>query len=754
MPSSPRPTPVPTGRAAPRLLAMAATALLALPMARSATAQADAGAPSATSATSATPATPATPAPPARAATDASDGTRTLPAVRVTASSVNERPLGYLAAPSESGALGSRSVLDTPFSVTVVNSEDIVERGARSISQIFGNDAAVSSGTSSYTTDWWGTRIRGLPVRNSFIDGVPMMLYWGGDFPLELAETVTALKGLTGFMYGFGTPGGALSYELKRPKASDETLAYLGWGNPRVVSLRVDSSRMLSDDLGLRANVAIDRGTAYNDSRIDRTVASLGVDKHFRGAVTWFTTALYEKSRIEGEPLFFADMDAYDVSVNGNRLPDPTYRYRNISVGNSWYETETAMLATGVEWRIDDRWRLKTQLGASRRSHRSNKTFASILNRAGDYEGWLYNFAGKLDSQYTQAMLQGSLQTGPVRHDVVAGLGMQRSRDRYSNDFYYESEFTGNLYQPQPYRISRTPDFSLGQPSSDIRQLYGFASDTLRFGEHWQVIAGLRYTRYRSSDPSDAQSVDYTVNQTSPTLALIYKPDARTSFYGSFVQGLEPGTRVQPPYANAGAILGATVSKQIEIGAKHETGRLGYAAALFRVELANQMDRYVGTERFLTQDGKNVYQGLDLSTSWQVDPALRLGASAVYLDASVDKVSPENADLLGKTPANVPKWQAVVNAQYRVPGHDRLKLHGNVQYFGATWATPQNRLEIPSHTVFNAGFTYDFNVQGRDLTLIGNVYNLFNRKYWALSDWSRGNVGEGRNVSLAVLARF
>ena len=63
--------------------------------------------------------------------------------------------------------------------------------------------------------------------------------------------------------------------------------------------------------------------------------------------------------------------------------------------------------------------------------------------------------------------------------------------------------------------------------------------------------------------------------------------------------------------------------------------------------------------------------------------ALRVGLSAVYLDATVDRISADNADLKGKTPANAPKWQAALSGQYRVPALDRLKLHGNVQYFGA-----------------------------------------------------------------------
>lgn len=688
-----------------------------------------------------------------RPAPATSSGTRTLTEVRVTAAAINEAPLGYLAARRETGALGDRSVLDTPFSVTVVNSDEIVERGARSINQIFANDAAVYTGTASYSTDWWGTQIRGLPVRNYFIDGVPMMLYWGGDFPVEIAENVTALKGLTGFMHGFGTPGGALSYDLKRVKDIDETTVYLGWRNPGLVSLHVDTSRKLTEDFGLRANVATERGTTYNDSKIERTVASLAFDKRFRGSVSWFTTLAYESHRNKGEPFFFSDLEEYETTQNGAGLPSPTYRYQDIDVDNSYYKTRTLLAVTGLKWQIDERWSLKTQVGVSRRTHWSNKSFASLTNRAGDYKGWTYNFAGKLDSLFTQAIVQGTLNTGPVRHDIVAGVGLQRSRDRYSNEFYYENDFDGNLYQNQPFQISRTPDFSYAPATTDT-QRYAFISDTVHLGEHWQVVAGLRYNDFRAHDSGNPSAPDYETSKASPTLALIYKPDARTSFYASYVQALEPGTRVSPPYANAGQLLGATISKQYEIGAKHESGRVGYAAALFRVQLANQMDRKIGEERYFTQDGLNIYQGAEVSTAWQVDRALKVGLSAVYLDATLDRVSIDSAALEGKTPANAPKWQAALSAQYRVPALDRLKLHGNVQYFGAAWATPQNRLEVPGRSIVNAGFSYDFTLQGHDLTLIGNVYNLFDKKYWALSDWSRMNVGEGRNVSLAVLGRF
>jgi iron complex outermembrane receptor protein len=680
----------------------------------------------------------------------------TLPEVRVTATAfAPTSPLGYLSQNSSTGALGDKKLLDTPFSVATVSSEDMTERGAKSIGQIFARDAAVSTPTNSFSTDWWGTQIRGLPVRNSYIDDIPMLLYWGGDFPTEIAESVTALKGLTGFMYGFGEPGGALSYQLKRPKADNETLVQLGYRNPGLASVHLDTSRRLSEDTALRANIATENGTAYNAARIDRTVASLALDQALSGSVQWRSTLAYEDNRNKAEPLqmYFS---RYDHEGSGGQLPAVTYDYDDVNVDNAYYQTKTLLASTGVDWKLDEQWRLKTQFGFSRKDHQSNKAFAYLLNREGDYTGYAYNFAGQLDTVFTQAVLQGSVQAAGMKHELVAGAGLQASRDKWGSEWYWENDFDGNIHREQTFRTTRPPNFALLPVSSDTRQTYAFASDTLHFNEHWQAIAGLRFTDYRIKDLDGDPTVDsaYQISNASPTLALIYKPDAHTSLYGSYVEGLEPGTQVSPPYANAGELLKATVSKQYEIGAKHEHAGVDYAAALFRVERANQIDALRGSDRFLTQDGRLIYQGLELSGAYPVSKALNVGLSAVYLDASIDKVSADNAVIQGNTPSFAPKWQVAANVQYLVPGVRGLKLHGTARYAGASYTTDANTLEIPGRTIFNAGFSYDFTVRGQALTLLGNIYNLFNKKYWAGGGWSSGNLGEARNVSLALRTQF
>ncbi len=684
----------------------------------------------------------------------ATEAETTLPETRATAISQNS-PLSYLAKKSVTGALGSKAVLDTPFSVTVVDSYEMVERGAKSIGQIFFNDPSVYTPTNSSSTDWWGTQIRGLGVRNYYVDDIPMLLYWGGDFPTEVVENVSALKGLTGFMYGFGEPGGALSYQMKRPTKAPETSVNVGYRNPRLLSFHADTSHNFGDELGLRANFATEQGKAYNASEINRLVASLAVDKQFGASLKWFSTLVYEDNKIKAEP-FHLYLHSYDVAGSGGQLPTVTYGYDKVNIDNSYYDTKTLMASTGVEWHIADNWNLKSQAGFSRKDHRSNKAFANLLNQAGDYSGFMYNFAGQLDALFTQAMLQGTVLVGGMKHEVVAGLGLQRNKDRWASDFYFSNDFNGNINVTQPFLTTRTPDFTLLPVSADTVQTYAFLGDTVHFNEHWQAIAGLRFTHYEMKDLDGNPGVDsgYKTRNASPTLAMIYKPQAHTSFYGSYVEGLEPGTRVNPPYANAGELLGATVSKQSEIGVKHQSGAIDYSAAIFRIQRANQMDVLIDSDRYLTQDGLVVYQGAELSGAYQFTRNLNLGLGAIYLNASINKVSADSAALEGNTPANAPKWQVVGNGQYRVPSVSGLKVHGTVRYFGASYVSDNNQLAVPGRTVVNAGFSHDFSNGGQDWTLFGNLNNVFNRAYWASGGWSSGNIGEARNLSVTLRTQF
>ncbi|RZK99003.1 MAG: TonB-dependent siderophore receptor, partial [Rubrivivax sp.] len=459
------------------------------------------------------------------------------------------------------GALGGKRLLDTPFSVTVVDREDIARRQATTLGQVFINDPSVYAAEPSASTNWWGTQIRGIGVQNHYVDGVPMLMEWGGQFPLETVESVQALKGLGGFMYGFGSPGGIISYQTKQPTDATLFATTVGYRNESVFSAQVDAGGRFKGpgSTGYRLNAAMEKGDAYNGAGIDRKVFALAVDQPIGDSLTLRAGVTYEDSTLKHEPLYFY-WDAYE----GDRLPTPVYDYENVRVGNSSYKSETLHATAGLEWRINEAWKADLSLGQSRREHYSDKMFAELLNEQGDYTGYVYDFAAVLRSEVAQLVLSGNMSTGPVRHDLVFGVSHQRSTDQWSNEFYYSNDFDGNLYQRQTFLSAHTPDFSLSPVSSDLRQQAVFASDTLHFGDHWQAILGARYVDYEQRDLDGDPDTDsrYATSTVTPTVALVYKPIEDLSIYGSYVESLEPGSRVGndaiPPYENAGETLDPT----------------------------------------------------------------------------------------------------------------------------------------------------------------------------------------------------
>ncbi|MDQ8035650.1 MAG: TonB-dependent receptor plug domain-containing protein, partial [Bordetella sp.] len=152
---------------------------------------------------------------PAQAQTDVSQ----LPAVTVNAAPLTEETLVKLNTPVNSGALGSRTQLETPFSSTVIGNVQLEDSNPSKLGDVFFTDASVSDNSAAYGA--WASylTVRGLPLdwQNSYrIDGNPFLSYVT-TLPYEQFDQIELRKGATGFMYGFGSPGGLINYVTKKP---------------------------------------------------------------------------------------------------------------------------------------------------------------------------------------------------------------------------------------------------------------------------------------------------------------------------------------------------------------------------------------------------------------------------------------------------------------------------------------------------------------------------------------------------------
>ncbi len=204
-----------------------------------------------------------------------------LPAVTVSAA--QEIEIGpQLKKKAAGGALGSRPQLDTPFSTTIVTGEDLAERQVTKIGDVFFNDASVSDNSNANNAWAAYTTVRGLQLdwRNAYkINGMPFISY-GLTLPYEQLEQVELLKGASGFMYGFGNPGGTVNYVTKRPTDQFTASVELGYRSSHVWTEHVDVGGRAGPDnmFGYRLNLTHEEGKPSNAVGINRNSVSLGLD--------------------------------------------------------------------------------------------------------------------------------------------------------------------------------------------------------------------------------------------------------------------------------------------------------------------------------------------------------------------------------------------------------------------------------------------------------------------------------------------
>jgi len=666
-----------------------------------------------------------------------------LPAVTVTAAPESAQ---HLRAKIDSGALGSRSQLDTPFSSTVVSGDDLSERQVTKLGDVFALDSSVSDNSGAYTS--WASYItvRGLPLdwQNSYrIDGKPFMSY-ATTLPYAHFEQVELLKGLSGFMYGFAQPGGMVNYVSKKPTNVPVRSATVGYLSDSIWSEHIDlGGRFGNDDkLGYRFNATHEEGDTYYDGKIKRDALSLALDARITRDLTWTFDGLYQKSEADDHlPSLFLSQYA------GSSLPRTIRSDNQRLVGDGQFlDTELEYYSTGLQYRLAPEWTLRADASYSTSKRVRNEGSVYILNPSGDYDDVRSDSDEFHQFGYYAASLEGNVTTGSLKHQVNLGVSWQKQLNDYTVNSFYHSIGSGNIYQ-QNENAYESPGNLYRYRNSDIKQRAFFVSDTLQLSEHWSVLAGMRHTQYEQNGygVSGARTSTYDKSETTPTLALMFKPEADTTWYASYVESLEPGSIVDNTYANKDTLLNPLVSKQYELGLKMEKTRWSATAALFRIERGAE---YRNSANLRVQDGEEIYQGLELAGTARVGSQWDLLGNLMFLDTSYEK----GAANVGNRVEGAPKFTAAAQVAYHVSQVPGLKLMADAKYTGNVMLNAANKLKVPAHTLINVGANYATRVAGQDTTFRVAINNLMDKKYWEYQydDWIKPSDPRTLSVSMKV----
>lgn len=671
-----------------------------------------------------------------------------MPAVTVEAAPVDDT-LEHLSAPVNTGALGNRSQLETPFSTTVVTAADIQERQVNKLGDVFALDASVTDNSASYGA--WASylSVRGLPLdwQNSYrIDGKPFLSYVT-TLPYDHFEQIDLLKGASGFMYGFGSPGGLINYVTKRPTDEPVRSVELGYVSKGLLREHVDLGGRAGDDgrFGYRLNVTHNEGNIYNGGSLYQTAASLALDARLTDKLSWDFQSIYQDRKVIGqEPTIYAGQLA------GSELPSPVRNDNRKLVGEGPYaDNAFRYYSTGLNYQLASDWTLRTDYTYNSTRTRRNESVLFLQNQAGDYDDYRSDYGEAYAYNQWQAMVQGKFATGPLKHQVVIGASWQKQKNDYSSNGVYQLQGTGNLYTQNANTYYSDGGLDLYR-AAEITQKALFASDTVDLTGGWSVLGGLRYTNYEQQgfDPDGTRSAHYKKNGVlTPTVALMYNFTPQTMAYASYIEALEPGSSVGNTYQNFGELLDPLKSKQYELGVKTSHGDWAATAALFRIEKKSE---YANEANELVQGGKSIYQGLELSASTRIATYWNVGGSLMLLDSEYKKGS----DYIGNRVAGAPKFVAAAQVAYSVPQLPGLKLRADVKYTGTTMLGASNRVEAPDYAIVNIGATYDTRIYGYETTFRAGINNVADKRYWLYQSPDYVKAGDPRTYSLSASLRF
>lgn len=639
---------------------------------------------------------------------------------------------------SSLGALGSSSLLDTPYSVTVVPRELIQNIQAQSPEDIFRISASTRTITAQVTG--WSpiVNIRGFETSDSAEDGLRRSSTFASV--MEDKERVEILNGLSGFMYGAAAPAGMINYVYKRPtmeRLNSVTVGNYGGGQYYVhgdFGGRIDEA----GKLGYRLNIVKQDGnTAIDYQKIRRELVSGAIDWQLTDKLLLEFNAAYNHYKTTSPSAYWY------YAIPHGPAPDASKNWSQPWIHD---EFENKKVTGRLTYRLDDNLTLRAALTHNIIDRPVQDHTLNSVSTAGSYDQ-LRQRAGSTNGTDDSAQLMADIgfHTGPAAHKLTVGYYTYVSRN-------WDTTYAPHTGYQGPYPLS-TPTYVAEPvfPANTSSPYYAgktrndnvIIGDEIKFGQQWSTLLGINHSRITSEnfDSTGARSQpDYGKSRFSPSVSLLFKPVPSVTLYGTYIEGLEMGGRAPATADNHDEIMAPMVSKQKELGVKVEVGEVLLTTALFNIEKAYE---YLNGNVY-TQDGRQQHKGWEFTASGKPTRNWTVIGGVTLLDPSI-----RGGENDGKKPLNVARLVAKLYTEYALP-LPGLSLSGGVYYTGRQWADAANTDELPSYTTIDVGARYVTTAMRQPLIYRLNINNLANKNYWADSYYT----GAPRTVAFSAQLQF
>ncbi|AZG71467.1 TonB-dependent receptor [Shewanella livingstonensis] len=648
-----------------------------------------------------------------------------------------------------SGAMrGDIDLMDTPQSVNVIPDFVTDEQLATNLAEVLVNDSSVTAGTTRWNRQVFSIRGFELDSGNGYlINGHQQWSHY--IQPIETLQQVEVLKGPSSMLYGQSGPGGLVNMVTKKPTYDSMLKVGVdtdGYGSTRA---QIDAGGSLNDAQSIRyRGVLVKQDTQYwreystteeNQER-DRWLGYLNMEFDLTDDV--LLSVKYDHTQDKAGIDAGGWLDAQgDIIGNNKTVWDAPWAFTDNTVSN---------LGADLTWHISDEWKVK---GGYNEQQFNRQRFDSAPQYTTDPFSNGYSikpFDRYDDWQHKTAYIDftGESDFAGIQHQLLIGAN-------YLDYFYQQQIQRGTSQTVIPGQSVIKPDLdyhqsSKGDPSE--YKYYGFyLQDLMTVNQQWKLLAGVRY------DEQKKDGLGQNSYAVSPKFGAIYSPMENGSIYVNYSKSFTPQGAVNNQFdVNDELDLKPEYGIQYEVGTKWElfNDSLLLTAAAFDITVENitisetlptPIDSYTD---ITTQGGEQKHRGFEVGAQGQLSDNWFMTSSMMYLDAEYHTGDERE----GKTPIDAPEWSANIWTRYEMT--EDFAMNFGAIYVGERFANTDNSISKDDYVRFDIGAAYTMNIMGKDVSVRANVRNLFDTDYIEGGQYNMVTIGQDRNFSVAVEAKF
>ena len=588
-------------------------------------------------------------------------------------------------------------------------------------------------------------KLRGFDAPQ-FLDGLRLIDgagYLSPQIDVSRLDRIEVVKGPASVLYGQSGPGGLVALSSKLPLDKDFYGAVSGtYGTYDLYRADADVGGRAGSSVLWRVYGSVNGAhTQQTFSARERQTISGALTLNAGHATTLTLLGAYSHDPQNGNYGVFPASGTFIANPNG---PLPTDR--DFGERDNIFKREQASGTYILNHDFGSGWNFRA---SGRYQHATSNL--GIVYAAGpliatdptsqNYARASYSTRERGNSWVFDHQLHGTLQTGPIKHDILLGVDYQTSSASEVYGFGTATSLNGYAPAYGTTTVPLTPETVPGATAASIdpsqKQTGIYAQDQLSLGGLRVLIGGRHdWASQKSAAAADAQdSRKFTYR-----VAGLYTTSFGLAPYASYSTSFQPQNAI---VQNTDGTLGQadpSLGKQIEVGAKYSVpgSKILLTAAWFQIDQTNLLT-YLPTFVAL-QTGKVRSTGVEVEASAQLpyDFNAKVAFSRQKVRTTQDAI-PANigAGILG-----VGRGGVSANLEWapRRGAWQGFAIGGAVRHvdsiYAGTYTNPAGvtgpRQSTPGFTLVDALLRYDLGkvaprLEGLSLGI--NAANLFDKKY-------------------------